>query len=76
MKENEKPKLFSKEIKVVYSQDSDGNQDNEDEHQFLEISTEDCGGGIYLVLKTDRWAFDNIEELINLLHEFKKENER
>ena len=75
MKENEKPKLFSKEIKVVYSQDSDGN-DSSEEHQFLEIATEDCGGGNYLVLKTDRWAFDNIEELINLLHEFKKENER
>jgi len=40
--------------------------------QVLKIWTENSGTDEpYLVIKTDRWAFDNIEDLINLLNDFK-----
>lgn len=38
--------------------------------QQLELSTEDGGGGTYFVLKTDRWAFDSLEELSDLIQDF------
>ncbi len=38
--------------------------------QCLELSTEDGGDGTYFVLKTDRWAFDSLEELSDLIQDF------
>jgi hypothetical protein len=36
----------------------------------LEISTEDAGAGTYYVMKTERWAFDNINEIKDILQNF------
>jgi hypothetical protein len=58
------------QITVKYMQEPDSN--SSEGLQFLEISTEDAGGGIYFVLKTDRWAFDNIDSLIKVLSDFNK----
>jgi hypothetical protein len=38
--------------------------------QFLTIRTENGGGGDFYVIETERWAFDNIPELITTLMRF------
>lgn len=65
---SEQPVAVNK-VSVEYTQEADSNSDG---LQFLEISTEDAGGGIYYVLKTDRWAFDNLNDLIKVLNDFEK----
>ena len=37
------------------------------DEQTLLIEACDCGDGFYYVIKTDRWAFDKIDELVELL---------
>lgn len=59
----EKPKLCS----VTFSQEQDCCGPTESDEQKITIETCDGGGGTYFVIKTDRWAFDNIEELQELL---------
>lgn len=54
-------------VKVNYWQDADTNSRDP---QSLELSTEESGSGIYFVLKTERWAFDNIEQLVSVLQDF------
>lgn len=57
-------------VTVEYIQEADSNDSNTD--QFLELSTDDAGAGVYYVLKTDRWAFDDPKELIDILNDFIK----
>lgn len=54
-------------VRANYWQDSDTNGHDS---QSLELSTEEGGGGFYFVLKTERWAFDNIEEFVSVLKDF------
>lgn len=63
-----KPKIET--ITATYSQDADSNSNNM--IQILDVSSEDAGAGNYFVIKTDRWAFDSIEELIETLRDFEK----
>jgi len=56
-------------LSVEYVQEGDSNSD---EFQILDISTDDAGGGVYYVLKTERWAFDSIDDLIKILKDFEK----
>lgn len=56
-------------INLSYIQDADTNSDGV---QTLEIETQDSGTGHYFVMKTERWAFDDIDELVKLLEDFKK----
>lgn len=65
-----KPELS--EVKMTFSQDADCCSS---ETQFIEIQTEDGGGGFYFVIKTERWAFDDPKELIDLLQTFIKKTE-
>jgi hypothetical protein len=44
-------------VKSTYSQPSDSCGPNEDD-QFIEIEKYNAGQGDYIVLKTERWAFD------------------
>lgn len=53
--------------KITYSQKSEIN----DEIDNLKIHTDTLGGGFYFVIKTKRWAFDDIQDLINILEDFK-----
>jgi hypothetical protein len=46
--------------------------DDSDGYQDIEFSTGDKGGGKYFIIKTERWAFDTIDEFIQLLQDFKK----
>ncbi len=45
------------EVSFSFNQDSDTNQ-SDDIGQEIEITTHDSGGGVYIVIKTDRWAMD------------------
>lgn len=56
-------------VSVEYTQETDANSRG---IQFLDVSTEDGGGGVYYVLKTERWAFDDINDLIKILTDFEK----
>ncbi len=56
-------------VSAEYLQEAD---DTSTDIQSLEISTEDGGGGTYFLLKTERWAFDSIDDLVNILNDFKK----
>lgn len=40
--------------------------------QTLEIKAEDGEGGLFYVIKTERWAFDSIDELKRVLEDFEK----
>jgi hypothetical protein len=50
--------------------------ENSDLGQFLHIHTEDGGGGDYFVMDTERWAFDNIDDLIEVLNQFKEKHDK
>jgi hypothetical protein len=64
----EQPVAVNK-VSVEYTQEADSNSDG---LQLLEVSTEDAGAGVYYVLKTERWAFDNLNDLIKVLNDFEK----
>ena len=57
------------EASLTYVQRCDENSDN---FQELKMSIQDNGGGNYLVLETERWAIDSIDDLINLLNDFRE----
>lgn len=45
--------------------------DNSDNMNELHIETENQGAGDYFIIKTERWLFDDIDEMIRLLTHFK-----
>ena len=65
---SEQPVAVNK-VCVEYIQEADSNSYG---LQFLEVSTEGAGSGVYYVLKTERWAFDNLNDLIKVLNDFEK----
>ena len=56
---------------ITYIQEPD-NCSSSEEYQRLEIHIEDAGGGKYIVLRTDRWAIDSIDDFITILRDFKQ----
>lgn len=54
---------------MVYTQHDDLKSND---FQDLNIELGDNGGGHYLVLKTERWAINDVDELIKVLEDFKK----
>ncbi len=40
--------------------------------EVLEIETNDMGGGLYFEIKTSAFSFDEIEDFIAILEDFKK----
>ena len=63
-------KIKLEELKARYSQQGD-NAGGED-WQDIEIQTQDAGGGIYYTIKTERWAFENIKEVADIIKDFEK----
>jgi hypothetical protein len=55
---------------ATYSQEDDCCYSSELGIQKIELSIQDGGGGMYYILATDRWAFDSIEDLTNLINQF------
>jgi hypothetical protein len=66
--EDRKQYLLSQELKMTFTQDSDCCDSGDG--QFLTIRTENGGGGDFYVIETERWAFDNIPELVTTLMRF------
>ena len=60
-------KLWS--MSATYFQGPDDNDPNQVD-QEIEISVDDGGAGKYYVIKTRRWAFDKISDLVDLLKDF------
>jgi hypothetical protein len=56
------------DVKVTYSQECD---ESSQDLQLLKIFTSDNGTGKYIVFQTERWAIDSIDELIEILNDFK-----
>lgn len=57
------------DMSITYSQEADCMSETQNT-QFLQINTEN-ESGVYYVIKTDRWAFDDIDDLIKILNDFK-----
>lgn len=56
-----------------YVQEADTDSPSPDGDNFIEISSEGiCYEMDYIVIKTERWAFDNASEFVELLNDFKK----
>ena len=65
------PILLSR-FELEYVQEQDCCSSSKNDVQTLKLSIEDGGGGSYYVMETSRWAFDNAEEIIKVLEDFKK----
>ena len=61
------------QLKAIWSQSPDCCSSDED---YQELHIEHCngGGGDFFILSTKRWAFDDPEELFNLINEFIKKH--
>ena len=68
-----KAEILSQEFKVTFAQDADCNST---EDQFLTIKTDNGGGGDFYVIETERWAFDSIDEIVELINKFKEKHEK
>ena len=66
MSDTTDPKPTLVESKDVYIQPSDCCQSGSMEQQ-LTVSTQDGGGGAFLVIETERWALDDVDEFCALL---------
>lgn len=56
---------------IEYVQNGDANQ-SDGGMQSLKVSGNSSGGDYFLTIKTDRWSFDDIDDLINIVKDFKK----
>jgi hypothetical protein len=68
-----KPFIIEQEFNITFTQDKDCCSGEE---QFITIKTQNGGGGDFFVIETQRWAFDSIEDLVNLLTQFKDKHDR
>jgi hypothetical protein len=55
------------EMSVTYSQECDESNN----WQSIKMFTNDNGAGKYIVFETERWAIDSIDELVEILNDFK-----
>jgi hypothetical protein len=63
-------------LTINYTQDSDCMQ-NDNLGQNLTIRTESDGvADSYFIIETDRWAFDDIQEFIDILTKFKNKYDK
>ena len=61
-------KVEVEEMSVTYSQECD---ESSQDWQSIKMFTNDNGAGKFIVFQTERWAIDNIEELVEILNDFK-----
>lgn len=64
---DKKQYLLSQEFEMTFGQEADCCSSQE---QYLTIKTQNGGGGDFYVIETERWAFDNIPELVTTLMRF------
>jgi len=69
IKELEKNIVAVEEVRIKYAQKQDDFQtDGMDQHLTLE--THDSGAGMYYAMSTKRWAFDDPDELTQVINDF------
>jgi hypothetical protein len=56
------------DISITYTQECD---ESSQDWQSLKMFTNDNGSGKFIVFQTERWAIDSIDELIEILNDFK-----
>jgi hypothetical protein len=61
-------KAVIEEISITYTQECD---ESSQDIQELKVFMEDNGSSKYIVFQTERWAIDNIDELVEILNDFK-----
>ena len=61
-------KAVIEEISITYSQECD---ESSQDWQSIKMFTSDNGTGKYIVFETERWAIDSIDELVEILNDFK-----
>lgn len=64
-----KPEIFGGTIE--FTQEADCCADNQLD-QSIKVSVTNGGGGKYFYIETERWAFNDIDELIAILNRAKK----
>ena len=67
--------ILRTEFKLTFAQDNDSGE-SVDSGQFLTIQTENAGGGDFFIIKTKRWAINNIDEMIETLNQFKEKYDK
>lgn len=65
--------LLNQELQMTFTQEADCCSSEE---QYLTIKTQNGGGGDFYVIETERWAFDNIPEMIAILMKFYKSHRK
>ena len=65
--------LLNQELQMTFTQEADCCSNEE---QYLTIKTQNGGGGDFYVIETERWAFDNIPEMIAVLMKFYKSHRK
>ena len=63
-------------LEATYSQTDDCSSSSDEGYQFLRIFTENGGGGDFFILETKRWAFDDPQELLDIINEFVEKHGR
>ena len=62
------------DVSITYLQNSDCTEEDENV-QSITISTRNNGIGRFINIKTENWSFDDINELEELIKDFKKRAE-
>jgi hypothetical protein len=70
---DKKTYLLGQEFQMTFTQDGDCCDTNQE--QYITIKTQNGGGGDFFVIETERWAFDNIPELITILKRFQTKHQ-
>lgn len=60
--------VYVEDVSVEYGQDTV----DEEDYQILKVSTENNGVARYINISTEKWSFSDIDDLIQILEDFKK----
>lgn len=63
--------VYVEDVSVEYGQDTV----DEEDYQILKVSTENNGVARYINISTEKWSFSDIDDLIQILEDFKKRAE-
>lgn len=60
--------VYVEDVSVEYGQDTV----DEEDYQILKVSTENNGVARYINISTEKWSFSDIDDLIQILEDFKR----
>ena len=60
--------VYVEDVSVEYGQDTV----DEEDYQILKVFTENNGVARYINISTEKWSFSDIDDLIQILEDFKK----